>query len=126
MITEIEVVEPLAVDAATRLDKRIRLMASTVRENLTKIATLVEEAKAGEIHVALGFSSWTAYLADALGSQIELSTESRRSVVELLAGEGMSNRAIATAVGVTDNLNLRAREQAHEAQSHHLMIIVND
>ncbi len=102
MSTEIEVVETLDTAAATRLDKRIRLMASTVRDNLTKIAALVEEAKAGEIHVALGFSSWTAYLADALGGQIELSTESRRSVVELLAGEGMSNRAIATAVGVTE------------------------
>ncbi len=102
MSTEIEVVETLDVAAATRLDKRIRLMASTVRENLTKIATLVEEAKAGEIHVALGFASWTAYLADALGGQIELGTDSRRSVVELLAGEGMSNRAIATAVGVTE------------------------
>ena len=98
---EIEVIEPLDVAAATRLDKRIRLMAATVRDNLTKTAELVEEAKAGQIHVALGFSSWTAYLADAIGGQIELGTESRRAVVELLAGEGMSNRAIAAAVGVS-------------------------
>ncbi len=102
MSTEIEVVAPLDVAAATRLDKRIRLMASTVRENLVKIAELVDEAKAGQVHVALGFSSWTAYLADAIGGQIELSTDSRRAVVELLAGEGMSNRAIAAAVGVTE------------------------
>lgn len=102
MSAEIEVVEPLDVAAATRLDKRIRLMAATVRDNLTKIADLVAEAKSGQLHIALGFSSWTAYLADAIGSQIELSTDSRRAVVELLAGEGMSNRAIATAVGVTE------------------------
>ncbi|CAN1485984.1 hypothetical protein MCEMAEM6B_00048 [Mycobacteriaceae bacterium] len=102
MSAEIEVVEPLDVVAATRLDKRIRLMAATVRDNLTKIADLVAEAKSGQLHIALGFSSWTAYLADAIGSQIELSTDSRRAVVELLAGEGMSNRAIATAVGVTE------------------------
>ncbi|CAN1494768.1 hypothetical protein MCEMAEM6B_02223 [Mycobacteriaceae bacterium] len=102
MSAEIEVVERLDVAAATRLDKRIRLMAATVRDNLTKIADLVAEAKSGQLHIALGFSSWTAYLADAIGSQIELSTDSRRAVVELLAGEGMSNRAIATAVGVTE------------------------
>jgi hypothetical protein len=102
MTTVIEVVAPLDVAAATRLDKRIRLMAATVRENLIKIADLVEEAKAGQVHVALGFASWTAYLADALGGQLELGTDDRRAVVELLAGEGMSNRAIATAVGVTE------------------------
>jgi len=102
MSTVIEVVSPLDVAAATRLDKRIRLMASTVRENLAKIAELVDEAKAGQVHVALGFASWTAYLSDALGGQLELGTEDRRAVVELLAGGGMSNRAIAAAVGVTE------------------------
>lgn len=91
----------LDVAAATRLDTRIRLMAGTVRDNLIKLGELVDEAKTGQIHVALGFASWTAYLADALGGQLELTTESRRAVVELLAGEGMSQRAIATAVGVS-------------------------
>jgi hypothetical protein len=97
----IEVIAPLDRDAAARLDKRIRLMAATARENLAKIAMLVDEAKAGQIHEALGFPSWTAYLADALGGQLELSTDTRRAVVELMAGEGMSQRAIATAVGVS-------------------------
>ncbi len=97
----IEVIAPLDRDAAVRLDKRIRLMASAVRDNLTKIDTLLKEAKTGEIHVALGFASWTAYLADSLGGQLELTTDTRRSVVELMAGEGMSQRAIAAAVGVS-------------------------
>ena len=91
----------LDVAAATRLDTRIRLMAGTVRDNLIKLGELVDEAKTGQIHVALGFASWTAYLADALGGQLDLDTGSRRAVVELLAGEGMSQRAIATAVGVS-------------------------
>jgi hypothetical protein len=97
----IEVIAPLDRDAAVRLDKRIRLMADTARDNLAKIAMLVDEAKAGQIHEALGFPSWTAYLADALGGQLELSTDTRRAVVELMAGEGMSQRAIAAAVGVS-------------------------
>lgn len=100
-MTEITMTGQIDLSAAKRLDNRIRLMAATVRENLTKIAALVEEAKSGQIHVALGFASWTAYLADALGGQLELTTESRRAVVELMAGEGMSQRAIAQAVGVS-------------------------
>jgi len=93
---------PVDDGAAKRLDSRIRLLAGTIRDNLHKIAELVEEAKRGQVHVALGFVSWPAYLADALGGQLELNTDARRSVVELLAGEGMSQRAIAQVVGVSE------------------------
>lgn len=89
------------VDDAKRLDTRIRRMAGTLRDHLQTIAVLVDEAKRGQIHIALGFASWTAYLADALGGELELTTESRRSVVALLADEGVSQRAIAEAVGVS-------------------------
>ena len=117
MTTVIEVVAPLDVAAATRLDKRIRLMASTVRENLAKIAELVDEAKAGQVHVALGFASWTAYLSDALGGQLELGTDDRRAVVELLAGEGMSQRGIAAAVGVSQKTVDRDLDQVSHRDS---------
>jgi hypothetical protein len=96
-----DVATPLGHPAAERLDKRIRLLAGQVRENMAKIGDLVAEAKAGQIHLTLGFNSWTAYLADALGGQLELNTETRREVVELMAGEGMSQRAIAQATGAS-------------------------
>ena len=96
-----DVVTPLDRAAAERLDKRIRLMGTTMRDNLVKIEALLIDAKAGQIHLTLGFESWTGYVADALGGQLEMNTESRRAVVELLAGEGMSQRAIAKAVGVS-------------------------
>ena len=97
----VEVVEKaMDIGDAERLDKRIRLMAGTLRDNLHKIAVLVEEAKLGQIHVALGFASWTAYLADALGGQLNLDNEALRSVVELMSGHGASKRAIANAGGV--------------------------
>lgn len=93
--------QPLGLEDAERLDARIRALASTVRDNLTELSELVAEARSGAVHVALGFASWTAYLADALGGRIELNTESRREVVAFLAGEGMSQRAIADIAGVS-------------------------
>jgi hypothetical protein len=97
---EAEIVQPLDRAAAERLDKRIRLLVNSVRENVAKIEGLLIEAEAGQIHLTLGFKSWTAYLADALGGRLELNTEARRKVVELLAGHRMSQRAIAQATGV--------------------------
>ncbi|OBF93054.1 hypothetical protein A5773_20110 [Mycobacterium sp. 852014-52450_SCH5900713] len=92
---------PLAAADAKRLDMKLRLMAGTTRENFAKLAELVDQAKHGQVHLALGFVSWTAYLADAVGGQLELTSDARREVVALMAGEGMSLRAIATATGVS-------------------------
>jgi hypothetical protein len=100
-MTAVEVIAPLDPGSSERLDRRIRLMADTIRDNIAKLTGLIEEAKQGQIHVALGFASWTAYLADALGGRLELDTDSRREVVALMSGEGMSQRAIAQAVGVS-------------------------
>src|SRR5258706_188459 len=58
------------------------------------------DAKNGQIHLALGHHSWTAYLADVvqIGSQ---DRDERRKIIALLSGEGMSQRAIASVVGVS-------------------------
>ena len=42
---------------------------------------LVEEAKAQNIHEALGFPSWTAYVADALDGQWKVERDKRGEVV---------------------------------------------
>ncbi|KDQ02034.1 hypothetical protein EN35_16485 [Rhodococcus qingshengii] len=95
-----EVVDLLDEAAAKKLDTRIRLTIGTVRENFAKLQDYVHEAKAGEIHRALGFKSWTAYLSDALGAQpLMVDREQRRELVEYLSSEGMSTRAIASATG---------------------------
>ncbi|WP_133167820.1 helix-turn-helix domain-containing protein [Mycolicibacterium austroafricanum] len=96
-----EVLVPLSEQDATRLDKRLRLMAGTARENFEKVGRLLDEAKRGQVHEVLGFKSWTAYVADAVGGQLQLSGDSRQAMVQMLAGEGMSVRAIATATGVS-------------------------
>ena len=92
---------PLSTVEAERLDKRIRLMAQTTRDNFEKVGRLLDDAKRGQLHEVLGFKSWTAYVADAVGGQIQLSGDARAAMVQMLAGEGMSVRAIAAATGVS-------------------------
>lgn len=88
---------------ARRRQERLRLLAGTVRDGIDQIGALVTEAKESNDHEALGYASWTAYLADTLGAEaMRLDRAERREVVALLAGEGMSSRAIAPIVGVTD------------------------
>lgn len=91
----------LIADDAKRLDQRIRLVAGSIGDSLAKLHALVEEAKRGEVHKALGFPSWTAYLADALTIRVQIDREQRRELVGYLNGEGMSQRAIATVVGAS-------------------------
>lgn len=97
-----EVQQPmLSVDDARRLTERIRLTAHTARESIEKLHVLVDEAKAGNAHLALGYASWTAYLSEVLGEEpLRLARDQRQELVGFLAGEGMSTRAIAPIVGV--------------------------
>jgi hypothetical protein len=96
----VEATTPLTEKQAKTLDTRIRLMVGSISDQLDKLAGLIAEAKAGQIHIALGHRSWTAYLADVvqIGSH---DRDERRKIVALLSGEGMSQRAIAAAVGVS-------------------------
>jgi hypothetical protein len=92
----------LGVDAARRLTERIRLTATVAREGLEKLQFLVSQAKDGNVHVSLGYPSWTAYLSDVLGTEpLRLPREQRQELVGYLAGEGMSTRAIAPIVGAS-------------------------
>ncbi len=101
VVEQVDVLVPLELEDAQRLDKRIRLMAQTTRDNFEKVGRLLDEAKRGHVHEALGFKSWTSYVADALGGQLQLSGDARQAMVQVLAGEGMSVRAIAAATGVS-------------------------
>jgi hypothetical protein len=97
-----EIQQPmLSVDDARRLTERIRLTAHSARESIEKLHVLVDQAKAGNAHLALGYQSWTAYLSEVLGEEpLRLARDQRQELVGYLAGEGMSTRAIAPIVGV--------------------------
>lgn len=94
----------LSVDDARRLTERIRLTAHSARESIEKLHQLVDAAKAGNAHLALGYQSWTAYLSEVLGEEpLRLARHQRQELVGYLAGEGMSTRAIAPIVGVSQD-----------------------
>ncbi|CAM4298058.1 hypothetical protein MB901379_03199 [Mycobacterium basiliense] len=97
------------LDAAEELDRCIRRTADAAARNLNKLAGLLVEAKAGEIHAALGFESWPAYLANRL--QPITKTLDRNEVRELIADlrkAGMSVRDISAATSVRRGLVLRS------------------
>ena len=108
---------------AQRMTQRIKLTASTIRDNMFRLRNLVDEAKNSNVWQVLGFSSWTAYLADALGSEpMRLDRDERRELVDYLAGEGMSSRAIAPIVGVdrkTVERDIRGGTNVPPAESPH-------
>lgn len=92
----------LEVSDARRLTERIRLVAVTVSDNLDKLKSLVVEAREGNVHIVLGYASWTAYLADVLGqTPLRLERDVRQELVAELNAQGMSTRAIAPIVGVS-------------------------
>ena len=109
---------PLDGDAARKLDGRIRRMATATGEHFANLGDLIDEAKHGQVHIALGFPSWSAYLADALAGLLELTGDARREAVALMAGEGMSLRAIGQATGVSKDTVARDLAVAGDQVSH--------
>src|SRR5262249_28760118 len=99
-VIDAEGIEPLDQPSAQRLAKRIRLLVGTINDNIDKLAKLVDEAEHGNVHVTLGFASWTAYVADVFRSApLRLKGDARKKVVSYLSGKGMSQRGIAETVG---------------------------
>jgi hypothetical protein len=98
---EPEVTTPLTKRQATLLDNKIRGYADYVVLHVGEIKKMLAKAKAGQVHITLGYKSWTAYVADALGGRLQVTEPVRKDIIKVLAGEGMSQRAIAKAVNVS-------------------------
>lgn len=99
-VIDAEVVEPLTKSAAKTLDKKIRSASDKVSASTENLLTLLEQAAEGQIHVALELPSWTAWFKDAVQIQVSDKFE-RKELVKLMSGKGMSQRAIAGSLGVS-------------------------
>ena len=102
--TEIATIDAEVVQLTERqakaLDKRIRSASDKLSNTTENLLNLLEEAAVGEIHVALGLPSWTAWFKDAV--QVQVSDRfQRKELVNLMSGKGMSQRAIAGTLGVS-------------------------
>ena len=111
----------MGADEAQKITERIRITATNARESLTKLQELVEEAQRGQAHVALGYKSWQAYIADVFGDEpMQLrAPEERREIVQWLTAEGMSPNAIAPVVGVTRQRVSQIRAEIQGASDLH-------
>jgi len=88
-------------NGATRRRDRIKLLLSAMTTTTEKIAELLEAAQTDGDHRALGYASWTAYVAGEYAESLAgLSAAARRPAVAALAEGGLSTRAIAEIAGV--------------------------
>lgn len=85
---------------AKKLDKRIRSASDKLSATTENLLDLLEQAAQGQIHVALELPSWTAWFKDAVQVQVSDRFE-RKELVKLMSGKGMSQRAIAGSLGVS-------------------------
>lgn len=108
----------LSKGEAERLTQEIKLTASGIRNNLFKLRNQIDTAKSSNVWQMLGFASWTAWLSDTLSEEpMRVSREERLELVEYLAGEGLSARAIAPIVGI--GKSQAAKDMAEVSTSGH-------
>ena len=88
---------------AQRRCQQIQLLLESMTRQKEKILVLVTEAKEHDDHLALGYPSWPAYVsAEFAAALTEVTRDDRRWFAFALSETGMSSRAIAPIVGVTD------------------------
>lgn len=93
----------LTQNDAARLTTKIQLRLDTIADNVEAVLPLIEQARSGNAHAALGYRSWTEFVTEKFGGALSrLGKVERLPLVELLADQGMSTRAIASVVGVSN------------------------
>lgn len=98
-----EVTEALSEAEAERLSNRISLRLDTIADNYAAVMPMIREAIERRAHEVLGYRSPGEYAADRFGAALsKLGPEMRQAVVRELSDLGMSTRAIAPIVGVSD------------------------
>lgn len=91
--------------AAERRAERITLRLDSIADNYAAVMPMIREAIEKRDDIALGYNSPTAYVSDRFGGSLQrLGVEVRRSVVKELTEAGMSTRAIAPVVGVSQQV----------------------
>lgn len=92
----------LARDDAERLTTAIQSRLGTIADDVEAVVPMIEQARNGDAHRALGYPSWTKYVAEKFGGSLSrLGKAERLPFVELMAEQGMSTRAIASVVGTS-------------------------
>lgn len=114
-ITTGEIVESLGRDEAERLSIRIGARLDTMADNYMAVLPMIREAIGRQAHAALGYRSPGEYVADRFGESLsKLGVDVRRAVVQELTAAGLSTRAIAPVVGVSQKTVVKDTQVIHE------------
>jgi hypothetical protein len=94
-----------------------RRLNNKIKRGLYVTWVQIAEAYRGRIHLALGYPSWNDYLTEEFGGvrPLWVPRERRPDVVRSLRQTGMSLRAIAAAMGVTDHTVRRDLDESTAA-----------
>lgn len=87
---------------ARRLTERIRTALDRVSTAWADLAERITEAYDRRADLALGYDSWAEYAEAELRPAEGIAADVRRQLVGMLSAAGMSTRAIAPTVGVSD------------------------
>jgi hypothetical protein len=94
---------PMTLTEASQVTSKIKLLLTTITETTEKIFVLIDKAKSGDAWKVLGYDSWPAYVkAEFADSMAGLARAERIGITEKLSETGLSSRAIAPVVGVSD------------------------
>lgn len=88
---------------ARRLTERIRLALDRVSTAWADLGERISEAYQRRADLALGYASWAEYAEAELKPAEGIALEVRRQLVGMLSAAGMSTRAIAPTVGVSQS-----------------------
>lgn len=94
-------VAAMPVEQARRLTDTIRERAKSIAYGIAELKVLIDQARTGGADIALGYASWTSYFADVMPTVHIDGPDERRAIVAYLREQGMSTRAIAPVVGVS-------------------------
>lgn len=94
-------------------ENEARELTASIYGHLDSAWTKIKEAYYGRADKALGYDSWDDYCKGEFhGAALRLPRESRREAVATLTEAGLSQRAIAAAVGVHKNTVIRDQSRS--------------
>jgi hypothetical protein len=106
------VVERMTEEEASSITTRISVKLDAIADNYESVMPLIREALTREAHIALGYASPGAYVADRFGNALSrLGADLRRDVVRELSEAGLSTRAIAAVVSVSQPMVVKDRQR---------------
>jgi hypothetical protein len=126
------VLPQMTEEGAERLSSRISARLDGIADNYVAVMPLIREALNRNVYDVLGYPSHGAYVKDRFGDALgKLGIELRREIVRELSSAGLSTRAIAPVVGVSDytvrqDIAAGARSLAPDPTSYVPAVIVNE